>query len=308
MHLNISQQHQLTGHKSAIYALANHHLPQHFFSADGNGWLVQWNLAQPNVGVALAQVPSNVFALQYLPNQHLLAAGSMQGILYFVDTLNKIVVPPTLQLPKSIFELQTHQHFLLIGGGDGVLSAIDLHTLQLVKTLKISDKSIRQIAFHPQKSHIAALACSDGCVYIVDLETWKKNQTLTKHQSSVFSLCFSPDGHYLLSGSRDAYLCIWDAQNGFDLLHAIPAHLYTINAINYSPNGQFIVTAGRDKAIKIWNAHNFELLQVIDPTKKHLALHSHSINRLLWLPNSNSLVSGGDDKQLLVWEISNKSK
>lgn len=300
--MHLSQHLQLIGHKSAIYALANYQTPC-FFSADGNGWLVRWDLAQPDLGTAIAQVPANVFALQYLPQQHLLAAGSMQGVLYFIDMANNTVVEPALQLPKSIFDLQLYQQFLLVGGGDGILSAVDINTLQLVKTLQISHKSIRQIAFHPQQTTIAALGCSDGCVYIVDLEAWKVVQVLTKHQSSVFSLCFSPDGRYLLTGSRDAYLCIWDTQNLFKLLHAIPAHLYTINAITYSPNGQLIVTAGRDKAIKIWNANNFELFQVIDPTKTDFIPHTHSVNRLLWLTDTNFLVSGGDDKQLLVWQL-----
>src|SRR5690606_5922586 len=111
------------------------------------------------------------------------------------------------------------------------------------------------------------------------------------HGNSVFSLCLSPDGKYLLSGSRDAHLKVWDAENKFYLLHTIPAHLFTVNHIAFHPDGKLFASAGRDKHIKIWDAQSFQLLKVID--KEKFQGHVNSVNRLLWLKNSNYLVSAG---------------
>lgn len=293
----------LSGHKSAIYALSAGSFPHSCFSADGNGWIVYWANMLLNEGVAIAQVPANVFSLHYLEQQHTMAAGSMQGIVYGIDLKHPALLPKAIQLPPPVFALQTYQNILLAGAGDGRLYAIATDTWQAVRALPLSDSAIRDIALHPT-APLAAVACSDAMIYIIDLEKWILVQTLLFHQQSVFSVCFSPNGQYLFSGSRDAYLAIWQTAGDFALHHTIPAHLSTINSIVCSPNMPYFATAARDKTLKIWNLHTFALEKVIDPAKPNIRSHQYSVNRLLWLCDDKPyLLSAGDDKMILVWHI-----
>jgi len=59
-------------------------LPVRLVAGPHSGRNAEWIVASAPPGQAIAQVPSNVFALQYLPQNNLLAVGSMQGALYFI--------------------------------------------------------------------------------------------------------------------------------------------------------------------------------------------------------------------------------
>ncbi len=296
---------QLSGHNASIFALARAEEPDCFYSADGNGWVVKWDLRQEDFGQAIAQVPSNVFSLRYLPSLQLLAVGSMQGILYFIDLDKNKVLEPPLQFEKSVYSIESHQNLLYIGTGTGQLIEIDPLTLTLQRTLSVCNQSIRSIHPHPTLP-LLALGCSNHLIYLVNTETLDIIEELTYHQNSVFSVRFSPDGRYLLSGSRDAFMAVWEITAGQPtaLIHTIPAHLFTINSITYLPPLRLFATASRDKTLKIWRSHNFELLKVIDNTKSdEWQAHKNSVNCLLWMPQEQLLVSGGDDRNLFVWQI-----
>jgi len=299
MFVNIAHKTTFSGHKAAIFGLAHAKKDQHFYSTDGNGWVVEWNLQQPEQGLALAQVPSSIFAIQPLPNTDLLTLGTMQGNLYRVDITNRTATTPLIDTyPQAIFDLQIWGEYLLIACGNGYLYRRHIPTWQSLEPILVANKSLRQIALYHQ---LLAIASSDHQLYLYQLPDFRLLNRFEHHQSSVFSACFSSIGNYLLSGGRDAALCIWDMQKR-ELHHHIPAHLSTINAISYSPDGKYLATAGRDKSIKLWQSNNFKLLKVIDPSKADLPHHKHSVNRLLWV-NEQHLLSGSDDKQLHLWQL-----
>lgn len=302
--ISIQQFNHFTGHRASVFALANAEAPNCFFSADGNGWIVAWNINQPDLGSLVAQVPSNVFSICHIPAQQMLAVGSMQGALFFIDIAQNKVIEPPLQLGKSVFSIALSGNKLYAGTGNGQLWTLQLPDLKIRQVSSVSNSSIRSIHQHPTLPMLA-LGCSDNQIYILNTDDRKIVQQLTFHQNSVFSVRFSPDGQYLLSGSRDACLAVWqfNAMQQLQLLHSIPAHLFTINSITYSPNGELFATAARDKTIKIWQANNFALLKVIDNTKPHFSAHKNSVNSLLWLPYNNLLLSAGDDRNVFAWQI-----
>jgi WD40 repeat protein len=121
------------------------------------------------------------------------------------------------------------------------------------------------------------------------------------HNNSVFTVQFRNDGNYLLSGSRDAHLKVWDSAGTYQLRDDIAAHMYTINHIAFSPDGKHFVTCSMDKSIKVWDSNEFKLLKVID--KARHAGHGTSVNKLFWTSFNNQLVSASDDRTLSIWEI-----
>lgn len=301
--IHIERVAHLTGHRGSIYALAPAPEPHCFFSGDGNGWIAKWDLHNTEVAKVIAQVPSNIFSLCLIPSKNLLAVGSMQGVLYFIDLAKNEVIAPTLQFPKAVFDLKIWGEYLYVAVGDGVLSAIPLHNLTTAKPLKISDKAIRSMSFHPTQP-LVIVGSSDHLLHLIDLEQWKVVQTLPFHKNSVFAAVFSASGQQIVSGSRDAHLTAWQLENDrYQIAHTVPAHLFTVNALAFSPAHQFLASGSRDKTIKIWQPDSLQLLKVIDNFKPEMATHTHSVNALLWLPYQNLLISGSDDRSLIVWKI-----
>ena len=182
----------LTGHQSSIYTLEKAPEPHCFFSADGNGWVVKWDLHNTEVAKVIAQVPSNIFSL-CLVREELLAVGSMQGILYFINLKKNEVVEPPVQLDKSIFDLRMYQGYLYAVCGDGILYVFNAGGRELVKKLKVSPKALRSIHFHPSEP-IAVVGSSDNQVYLVDIDKWQVVSELAYHQNSVFTALFTNDG------------------------------------------------------------------------------------------------------------------
>jgi centriolar protein POC1 len=66
---------------------------------------------------------------------------------------------------------------------------------------------------------------------------------------AVFSTAYTPDGKYILIGSRDAQLKIWDAET-FMLVKNIPAHLFAINHIAVHPTLPCLLRPVWIKALK----------------------------------------------------------
>ncbi len=302
--INISKLAALTGHTGAVYTLAaDPEYPEIFYSAGGDGKVIRWNLDDTGNAELVANTPGKSFSLLKFPGERM-AVGQMDGTIYILDPELPQKVKTLSHHGQGVFDLCFKQSILLGAGGDGYLSFWNEKDFLLLNSIEISTQSLRQINCHPLEN-ILAIGSSDNNVYILESGKFSIIKTLSGHENSVFSVCFSPDGKYLLTGSRDAHLKVWNTQNQFALVKSIPAHMFTINSIVYSPDGKYFATASRDKTIKIWNAQNFELLKVID--KEKFDGHVNSVNKLLWSSHGNLLISASDDRSIMVWEIKSQA-
>lgn len=319
---------QMTGHKSAVFALlaavggaGDNAAPATFYAGDGDGWIVQWDIQKPDLGMALAKVPANIFSLclKQEDDGPKMAAGTLTGDVFFLDLARGAVPVGNLKFSKAVFGIVCYADRWLFACGGGQLysmacsdtkvqSAGTEHIPANIDGVQLGHDNLRCIAPHLTQP-IAAVASSNGLVYIISLPDLSLLDVLSFHKNSVFCLAFSPCGNYLLSGSRDAQIAVWkyeEKQTAFALHHHIPAHWFTVNGIAYSPDGQFFASASRDKTIKIWDARTFQLLKVIDTAKFGRFAPTRSVNTLAWLPDSapkNILIAAGDDRNVSAWEV-----
>jgi len=299
LNLQVTQKFQLTGHRAAIYTLAAHG-ERHFLSAAGEGWVVKWDLDDPDPGKVIAKVDSNIFSLAETQQGHL-AIGNMNGGLHFVDLAAADNPNNIAHHRKGIFDMLVLGEQLLTLGGDGVLSRWAAKSGRVLESYQLSGESLRGIAYSTQRNELA-IACSDGNIYFLEADSLNVKRVLHEaHANSVFTVCYTSDGQHLLSGGRDAHLKAWDLEHEFECVFDVPAHWYTVNHIALQPGGRLFATASRDRSVKIWDAENFELLKVIDRT--HLNGHLNSVNKLLWMENGKTLISCSDDRTVMVWDV-----
>ena len=294
---------QLIGHGGAIFTLEPAH-DHHFYSGSGDNLVVEWNIKDQKQNKVVAKLPAKAMALKYIPDRNLLLVGQSLGGIHVID-LNKNEEIRLLQLHRqSIYDIQylPEKECFWALAGDGTFSVWSINDFSLITALKLCDKKIRSIDFNIILNE-AAIGCGDGTIRIFDFETFVEKRILKGHVDdfSVNTVRYHPNGKYLLSGSRDAYLNVWDIENDYALIHHIPAHNYAIYSIVFSPDKKFFATGSRDKTIKIWDGENFELLLRIDKSKHEG--HTHSVNKLLWSDFNNYLISTGDDRTIMVWEI-----
>lgn len=296
--VQVQRLHSLTGHNDAIYALQPSSEAGKFFSAGGDGMIVLWDLAQPENGQLIARLPNSIYALHYHPSKNVLIAGHNYDGIHVLDWQNKKELS-SLQLTKAaIFDIQSHDNKVWIADGDGKITLMDLDTMTIIHQVKASEKSARTLAFNPKTGELAA-GFSDNFIRVFDADLKLKSEW-EAHKNSVFTLKFTPDGQFLMSGSRDARLKVWDVMGSYTQAEEVVAHMYAINHLEFSPDGKHFVTCSLDKSIKVWS-QDVKLLKVID--KSRHAGHGTSVNKLLWTKFDDQLISASDDRKISVWQI-----
>ena len=70
------------------------------------------------------------------------------------------------------------------------------------------------------------------------------------------SLAFHPSGSYLLTGSTDSKLKVWDLVEG-RLFYTLHGHEGAVNACEFSPSGEFFASGGSDMQAMVWRT-NFD--------------------------------------------------
>ncbi|KAJ7254335.1 WD40-repeat-containing domain protein [Mycena haematopus] len=157
------------------------------------------------------------------------------------------------------------------------------------------------LALAPQQSRIAKhfrpqfpLLLSAG---IGQMEVWPATMLiLEKHTGAVNSVAFSPDGKWIVSGSDDKTVRVWDSESGEVVAGPFNGHTNCVNSVAFSPNGKYIVSGSDDNTVCVWDAESGEV--VAGP------LHGHTswVKSVAFSPDSKHIVSGSNDLTVCVWD------
>jgi ribosome assembly protein 4 len=77
-------------------------------------------------------------------------------------------------------------------------------------------------------------------------------KTLSGHVAPVYQCAFSGDSRWLVTGSKDNTLKVWNMRNW--KMHDLPGHQDEVYAVDWSPDGQRVGSGGRDKAVRLWRS------------------------------------------------------
>lgn len=292
---------QLTGHDASIFKVVAYKEKNLFLSGGGEGWVVVWDLTQPEMGRLVSKVDKQIFALLYLKGHEMIVAGNMDGGVHWVNLNDPTNTKNIAHHTKGVFAIERVGESVFTAGGDGILTRWDIKAKRTIESIHLSNKSLRCIAYSSERNELA-VGASDTNIYLLDAETLTLKKTIQKaHDNSVFTTVYSANNQYLFSGGRDAHLRVRDIAADFKEINAQPAHWYTINHIVLHPKGHLFATASRDKTIKIWDTATFKLLKVLDVMK--YGGHLNSVNHLFWSDFDNQLISCSDDRSIIVWAV-----
>src|SRR5215207_9239496 len=91
----------------------------------------------------------------------------------------------------------------------------------------------------------------------------------TGHTGSVNALALSPDGRFLVSGSEDLTLKIWDTATG-NVLRTLSGHDKSVLAAAISPDGKLLASGSADQTVRVWDVvtgQSFRALTHMSPVK-----------------------------------------
>ena len=88
-------------------------------------------------------------------------------------------------------------------------------------------------------------------------------RSLEGHTDGVWAVAVSPDGRFIVSGSLDRTVKVWDAHDG-RLLRSLAGHTDRVTAVALSPDGRTIVSGADDRTVKVWEAESGRLLRSLE--------------------------------------------
>jgi WD40 repeat protein len=128
----------------------------------------------------------------------------------------------------------------------------------------------------------------------VEAEGGEQHRALAGHTDAVRSVACSPDGQYIVSGSRDHTIRVWDTTTGAQR-HVISGHSAPVFRVAFSSNGEWIVSASWDHTVRVWDA-------ATGAHHRTMEGHADEVYAAAFSADGQFIVSGSDDQTVRLWD------
>lgn len=84
--------------------------------------------------------------------------------------------------------------------------------------------------------------------------SFSQAKSLVGHKGGVLAVCFSPTGQYILSGSQDRSIQLWNAESGKAVARFVEGgHSQDVRDVQCSIDSAQIISGGQDKHFLVWD-------------------------------------------------------
>jgi WD40 repeat protein len=118
------------------------------------------------------------------------------------------------------------------------------------------------------------------------------------HQNSLYAASFSQDGKYLVTGSEDRSVKLWDVASGMEV-RTFTGHEEEVKAVAVSPDGSLVVSGDRNGIIKLWDVVTGREIRDIIVNDRGIS----SLTSLTFSFDSRFITSVGLESKMKIWEV-----
>jgi WD40 repeat protein/transcriptional regulator with XRE-family HTH domain len=120
-------------------------------------------------------------------------------------------------------------------------------------------------------------------------------QRFIGHTDGLYGLAFSPDGKYVLTGSNDNTVRLWDIVTGKEVRRFI-GHTKGLYAVTFSPDGKYVLTSGgNDDTARLWDAQTGAEIRRF--------VHPGGVRGVAFSPDGKYVLTGSIDKIARLWDV-----
>ncbi len=136
--------------------------------------------------------------------------------------------------------------------------------------------------------------------FVLEREFPAANQTAYAAFPDHFtSIAYSPDGLFVLFGSTNGAIRIWDVRERL-IVRQLTGHGGAVRALLFSPDGQWLASGSEDTTVRLWRVADWS-------AKSPLAAQADASISLAFSPDGSKLATTGSDKIIRVWRTSDSA-
>uniref|UniRef100_A0A8D0P4Q5 Striatin N-terminal domain-containing protein n=1 Tax=Sus scrofa TaxID=9823 RepID=A0A8D0P4Q5_PIG len=276
--LDVEPIYTFRAHKGPVLCVVMSSNGEQCYSGGTDGLIQGWNTTNPNIDPYDSYDPSvlrgpllghtdAVWGLAYSAAHQRLLSCSADGTLRLWNTTE---VAPALSvfndnqelgIPASVDLVSSDPSHMVASFSKGYTSIFNMETQQRILTLESnldsttnSSCQINRVISHPTLP-ISITAHEDRHIKFYDNNTGKLIHSMVAHLEAVTSLAVDPNGLYLMSGSHDCSIRLWNLESK-TCIQEFTAHRKkfeeSIHDVAFHPSKCYIASAGADALAKVF--------------------------------------------------------
>ncbi|CAH1230770.1 PAFAH1B1 [Branchiostoma lanceolatum] len=303
----------LSGHRSPITRVLFHPVYSVMVSASEDATIKIWDYETGDFERTLKGHTDAVQDVSFDHTGKLLASCSadMTIKLWDFQTFENIKTMHGHDHNVSSVHFMPNGDFLISASRDKTIKMWELATGYCVKTFTGHREWVRTVRVNQDGSLLASCS-NDQTVRVWVVANKECKAELREHEHVVECIAWAPEscnghvneamgaekkgrsGPFLLSGSRDKTIKMWDISTGVCIMTLV-GHDNWIRGVVWHPGGKYIISASDDKTLRVWDYKNKRC-------QKTLEAHQHFCTSIDFHKSAPYVITGSVDQTVKVWE------
>uniref|UniRef100_A0A674C1Q8 Striatin n=1 Tax=Salmo trutta TaxID=8032 RepID=A0A674C1Q8_SALTR len=270
--VDVEPMYTFRAHQGAVLCVVMSSTGEQCFSGGVDGTIQSWNTPNPNLDPYDSYEPSvlrgalcghtdSVWGLVYSSVHQRLLSCSGDGTVRLWDASSTKPALATFHskefgVPSSVDVVCSDPAHMVTSFTSGQIGLFNMETQQLVLSLLSPGTpcQINKVLSHPTLP-ITITAEEDKQIKFYDNNTGKLIHSMVAHLDAVTSLAVDPNGLYLMSGSHDCSIRLWNLETK-TCIQEFTAHRKkndeSIHDVAFHPSKAYIASAGADALAKVF--------------------------------------------------------
>lgn len=288
----------IQGYGDKIWSVAFSIDGKKLFSGGEDGQVRQWDLDKGKCEFVYYGHKRRVWSVKVDSQGKFIASGGEDQTARIWD----------IQTGECIRILKGHIHWVwpvaisrdskfIATGSEDQFKIWDIASGTCLKTINTNiGKWIRSLDFSSDGSRLAAASDTPPEITIWSIPEFSNIMRLTQHSGKVTSVKFFDDDKYIVSGSEDKTVKVWNSITG-DCLTTFSGHHGVVTSVDASQNHKLLASGSEDKTIRIWD---------IETEKCILTLTGHQgyVWSVSFSPENELIASSDNEGCIKIWYLS----
>lgn len=213
-----------------------------------------WTVDDYRLRHTLTGHSGKVLSAKFLLDNARIVSGSHDRTLKLWDLRSKVCIK-TVFAGSSCNDIVCTEQCVMSGHFDKKIRFWDIRSESIVRELELLGR-ITALDLNPERTEL--LTCSrDDLLKIIDLRVNAVRQTFSapgfKCGSDWTRVVFSPDGSYVVAGSAEGALYVWNVASGKVEKVLCKHHSSSINAVAWAPSGSHVISVDKGSKAVLWS-------------------------------------------------------